>query len=228
VRPLRSVFRRCVLRLSVSGNTVLRVQLPRPLAADDDLPAPSSIADPSPKTNCLTSGRLVCYKVVWSRPGAQHGVTTRGQRSPSGGWGDAAARGEKRGLFFLSVFGSRPATGDGFDGTELRPQPAGQASSGIQRIDAGQGPRFSGRRRCVSAHICAGNGAENRKADVPETVHQSMVLRQGRRQMNANQPAMIMVRHRQTRKKMRPPSSPRCGIRTVDGGEHETEDHEST
>ncbi len=70
MRPLRSVFLRCVLRLSVSGNTVLRVQLPRPLVADDDLPAPSSIADPSPKTHCLTSGRVVCYKVVWSCPGA--------------------------------------------------------------------------------------------------------------------------------------------------------------
>ena len=146
MRPLRSVFLRCVLRLSVSGNTVLRVQLPRPLVADDDLPAPSSIADPSPKTHCLTSGRVVCYKVVWSCPGAlaawchdarpavaERGAgatrrrrgekgfifpirkralffrlggmvlrrAARGRRA--GGWGDAAARGEKRALFFLSV-----------------------------------------------------------------------------------------------------------------------------
>ena len=40
VRPLQSVFLRLVPRLSVSVNTVLRVPLPRPLAADDDLPAP--------------------------------------------------------------------------------------------------------------------------------------------------------------------------------------------
>ena len=101
MRPLRSVFLRCVLRLSISGNTVLRVPLSRPLAADDDLPARSSIADPSPKTNGLTSGRLVCYKVVWSRPGAlaPSMVSRRAARGRrAGGWGDAAAaRGEKKG-----------------------------------------------------------------------------------------------------------------------------------
>jgi hypothetical protein len=70
VRPLRSVFLRLVPRLSVSGNTVIRLKLPRPLAADDDLPAPSCICDASLKTNRLTLGRLVCYKVVWSSPGA--------------------------------------------------------------------------------------------------------------------------------------------------------------
>ena len=57
---------------------------------------------PSPKTNSLTSGRLVCYKVVWSCPGAlapRHGITARGPRSSGWGWGDAAAaRGEKWGF----------------------------------------------------------------------------------------------------------------------------------
>ena len=104
MRPLRSVFLRCVLRLSVSGHTVLRVQLPRPLAADDDLPAPSSIADPSLKTNGLTSGRLVCYKVVWSSPGAlapSSASRVRGPRSPSGRQrlSGGGAGGEK-GLYF--------------------------------------------------------------------------------------------------------------------------------
>jgi len=49
-----------VPRRSVSGNTVLWVRLPRPLAADADLPAPSCMCDPSRKTNRLTSGRFVC------------------------------------------------------------------------------------------------------------------------------------------------------------------------
>ena len=70
VRPLQSVCLRWVPRLSVSVHTVIRVQLPRPLAADDDLPAPHPFADHSPKTNDLTSGRFACYKVVWSSPGA--------------------------------------------------------------------------------------------------------------------------------------------------------------
>jgi hypothetical protein len=103
VRPLRAVFLRGVLRLSVSGHTVIRVPRPYPLAADDDLPAPSSIADPSPKTNGLTSGRLVCYKVVWSSPGAlaPSMVSRRAARGRrAGGWGGAAARGEKRGFIF--------------------------------------------------------------------------------------------------------------------------------
>jgi hypothetical protein len=42
-RPLLSVFPRCVPRLSIYVDTVIRVQLPRPLAADGDLPVPSSI-----------------------------------------------------------------------------------------------------------------------------------------------------------------------------------------
>jgi hypothetical protein len=70
VRPRRSVFLRWVPRLSVSVHPVIRVQRPRPLAADDALPAPSAICDHSPQTNDLTSGRFACYKVVWSRPGA--------------------------------------------------------------------------------------------------------------------------------------------------------------
>ena len=64
------MFRRWVPRRSVSVHTVIRVQRLCPLAADDDLPAPSCIGDASLKTNCLTLGRLVCYKVVWSSPGA--------------------------------------------------------------------------------------------------------------------------------------------------------------
>ena len=46
VRPLRGISLRCVPRLSVSGNTVICVKLPRPLAADDDLLAPSCISTP--------------------------------------------------------------------------------------------------------------------------------------------------------------------------------------
>ena len=118
MRPLRSVCLRWVPRRSVSGNPVLRVQLPRPLAADDDLPARSSIADPSPKTNGLTSGRLVCYKVVWSRPGAlaPSMVSRRAARGRrAGGWGDAAARGEKRGFIFpiRDTWGSKQHGTDG-------------------------------------------------------------------------------------------------------------------
>ena len=37
MRPLLSVFLRLVPRLSVYVNTVIRLKLPRPLAADDDL-----------------------------------------------------------------------------------------------------------------------------------------------------------------------------------------------
>ena len=44
--PLRGISLRCVPRLSVSGNTVIRVQLPRPLAADDDRIAPACISTP--------------------------------------------------------------------------------------------------------------------------------------------------------------------------------------
>ena len=44
VRPRQSVFLRWVPRLSVSVHTVIRVQLPRPLAAADDLPAPHPFA----------------------------------------------------------------------------------------------------------------------------------------------------------------------------------------
>src|SRR5262249_25887995 len=107
------VFLRLVPRLSVSVNTVLRVPLPRPLAADDDLPAPSSIADPSPKTNDLTSGRFACYKVVWKPPrrlGAQHGVTTRGPRSGGGGLGrrGGGAGGEKGFIFPIRRSGVAP------------------------------------------------------------------------------------------------------------------------
>jgi hypothetical protein len=46
VRPLRGIALRCVPRLSVSGHTVIGVQLPRPLAADDDRIAPSCISTP--------------------------------------------------------------------------------------------------------------------------------------------------------------------------------------
>jgi hypothetical protein len=104
VHPLRSVCLRWVPRRSVSGNPVLRVQLPHPLAADDDLPVPSSIAEPSPKTNDLTSGRLVCYKGVWSHPGALAPSmvsrrAARGRRAE----GDAAARAKKGRLDFLSA-----------------------------------------------------------------------------------------------------------------------------
>jgi hypothetical protein len=84
-------------------STVFRVPRPRTLAADADLPARSSIADPSPKTNGLTAGRLVCYKAVWSSPGAlaPSMVSRRAARGRrAGGWGDAAARGEKRGFIF--------------------------------------------------------------------------------------------------------------------------------
>lgn len=101
MRPLRAVCLRWVLRLAVSGHTVLRVLLPRPLAADNDLPRSLVHDRPLSKDQRLDVRPLRLLQSVWSSPGALAASRARGLRSLRGGWGDAAAAwGGGKGLYF--------------------------------------------------------------------------------------------------------------------------------